>query len=323
MAGSCVDNKDVLPPPIIVLTGLTASGKTTLAIHWAQQLKAQIINVDSALFYQGLDIGSAKPTLTERRGVTHHLIDHLKPTETYSVARFLGDVSPIVDKAKQEGIPLIFVGGTMLYLSALLHGLSDIPATSDAIRLELETEYQQHGNILMHQQLQQCDPVSAARLHPNDKQRVMRALAIYRSTNINLSTWQTDSKPLIYPDLSCALVPTDRQWHRNQIIKRLDYMLENGFEAEIKKLMLTPSLTKNSHAMRSIGYKQWWAYRAGDCSREEAYNNTITATYQLAKRQRTWLNQFPQMLHISPQNIDTITDVKALLSKYGHTSQKP
>jgi tRNA dimethylallyltransferase len=270
--------------------GPTASGKTALAIELAKRLPCDIISVDSALVYRGMDIGTAKPTAIEQAEAPHRLLDLIDPSESYSAADFRRDALREIESiVAQDRIPLL-VGGTMLYYKALLEGLSPLPAADPLIRQAIETEAEQIGWDALHQQLQHIDPVSAARIHQNDPQRLSRALEVYRISGKTLTELtQTKGEQLPYRTLQFAIASTDRELLRQRIAERYQLMLSQGFEQEVRALYQRGDLNVDLPSIRCVGYRQMWEYLDGQLSYDEMVYRGIVATCQLAKRQMTWL----------------------------------
>ncbi len=284
-------------PPAIFLMGPTASGKTALAIELCQQLPCEIISVDSAMVYRGMDIGSAKPSREELALAPHRLIDIRDPAEAYSAADFRADALREMAEISARGhIPLL-VGGTMLYFKALLEGLAEMPAADPAIRAAIEAEAAQFGWPHIHQQLAQVDPESAARIHPNHSQRLERALEVYRASGVTMTQWhrrQSNEQALPYRVLQLAIAPRDRAVLHQRIEQRFELMLEQGFIAEVEALRQRGDLHIDLPAMRAVGYRQaWQALQAAEDGAEldlvELKLRGVIATRQLAKRQFTWL----------------------------------
>ena len=272
--------------------GPTASGKTRLAIVLAHALNGEIISVDSALVYRGMDIGTAKPDLAEREGIPHHLIDILDPSEAYSTGRFRDDALTCIKDIHRRGRLPILAGGTFLYFNALLKGLAELPAADANIRAAIEAEAIQHGWNVMHEKLAQIDPVAARRIHPNDPQRIQRALEVYRLTGVSLSALcETPPAPLPFRFCKLALAPIDREALRTRIRQRFLTMIEQGLIDEVQALRSTGTLTPNLPSMRAVGYRQVWSYLEGHCTQDEMIELGITATQQFAKRQMTWLRK--------------------------------
>ena len=277
-------------PLAIFLMGPTASGKSALAMELVQRLPCDIISVDSALVYRGMDIGTAKPTAAELALAPHRLIDLLDPSQAYSAADFCRDALREMASISAAGrIPLL-VWGTMLYYKALLEGLSPLPEADPQIRCQLEAEAQAIGWSALHQQLLQLDPVAGARIHPNDPQRLSRALEVFRITGKTLTELtQQQGSELPYRTLQYAIAPSDRALLRQRIAERFDAMLAQGFEAEVRQLFDRGDLTPDLPSIRCVGYRQMWDYLAGVIDYKEMRYRGTVATNQLAKRQLTWL----------------------------------
>lgn len=270
--------------------GPTASGKTDLAIALSQVLPVELISVDSALIYKGMDIGTAKPSAAELAQAPHRLIDILDPSESYSAANFRSDALKAMAEITAQGkIPLL-VGGTMLYFKALLDGLSPLPEADPAVRSRIEREAEQIGWAGLHQKLTEIDPVSAKRINPNDSQRIGRALEVFYlsgKTMTELTASQGEALP--YEVLQFAVMPEDRSVLHQRIEQRFEKMMAQGFEQEVKRLFQREDLHENLPAIRCVGYRQMWEYLQGDIGLDEAIFKGICATRQLAKRQITWL----------------------------------
>jgi len=279
-------------PVAIFVMGPTAAGKTQLAVELARQLPVDVISVDSALVYQGMDIGTAKPDPELLREVPHALVNICEPEEVYSAARFRADALEIMRKSTSAGrIPLL-VGGTMLYFRALEQGLSDLPESDPEIRGALQRRLRQEGSAVLHRELRQQDPVSAKRIHFNDPQRILRALEVLAITGHPLSRLQEQQgEKLPYNILKLVKAPRERTLLHERIALRFDVMLQHGFEEEVRSLMARPGFSPQLPSMRAVGYRQMIEYLRGDCSREEMREKGIIATRQLAKRQLTWLRR--------------------------------
>ncbi len=278
-------------PPAVFLMGPTASGKTALAVELHKKRPLEIISVDSALVYRGLDIGTAKPGEAVLREAPHRLIDIRDPAQSYSAAEFReGALREMADITRAGRIPLL-VGGTMLYFRALEHGLSDLPKADSEVRARLETELETLGLARLHDRLAELDPVAAGRIHANDPQRTLRALEVIEITGHPLSTLQEEApgEPLPYRILKLVQAPRDRALLHRRIETRFKQMLEEGFEAEVRDLLRRGDLSPELPAMRSVGYRQMLNFLLGGCSREEMVERAVIATRQLAKRQFTWL----------------------------------
>jgi tRNA dimethylallyltransferase len=288
-------------PPAIFLLGPTAAGKTDLALELARSLPCELISVDSALVYRGMDIGSAKPSKQLLAEFPHQLIDIRDPAQSYSAAEFRSDALQAMSAATARGrIPLL-VGGTMLYYKALLEGLAEMPAADAAIRAELEAQAARDGWQALHDELLAVDPESAARIHPNDPQRLTRALEVYRVSGLSMTAHRqhqqaqslalaaSGGSSLPYNVVQLAIAPTDRQVLHARIAQRFAQMLEQGFIEEVQALRARGDLLATMPSIRAVGYRQVWDYLDGRLNREEMLERGVIATRQLAKRQFTWL----------------------------------
>lgn len=299
---------------VIFLMGPTASGKTALASALCQQLPVELISVDSALVYRGMDIGTAKPTAEELKQAPHFLIDILDPAQSYSAADFRQDALQLIAEIQHRGnIPLL-VGGTMLYFKTLLQGISPLPVANAAIRLQLEQEAAEVGWSKLHAELAQVDPVAAARIHANDPQRINRALEVFRITGRTMTELTADKgEPLPFSVHQFAIAPTDRAVLHQRIAIRFEQMLANGFAAEVQSLMQRDDLHLDLPSMRCVGYRQMWQYLSGQCSQSEMQERGIAATRQLAKRQLTWLRSWQNLQQLASE--DTLTkNIHAVLT---------
>lgn len=279
----------------LAILGPTASGKTALALRLAEYFPCEIISLDSALVYRDMDIGTAKPSLDERASVPHHLIDIISPLNTYSAADFVRDCVQLVADIRARGrIPLI-VGGTMMYFNALTQGLNDLPNADEQIRATLQAQKEQFGLAFLYQRLQQCDPITAARLKENDSQRIERALEVFELTGKPLSTHlQTAQSVAPLRVHTITLIPEQRALLHEQINRRFEIMLQQGFLDEVIELKRKyPELNENMPSMRCVGYRQAWAYLAGEMDKNAFVAQGQAATRQLAKRQLTWLRKLP------------------------------
>lgn len=303
-------------PLVLFLMGPTASGKTELAIRLRQQYPVEIISVDSALIYKGMDIGTAKPDAEELALAPHRLIDILDPAESYSAADFRRDALNEIAKIHSEGkIPLL-VGGTMLYFKALLQGLSPLPAANPEIRAQIEKESQEKGWQALHNELKQIDPVSAERIHPNDPQRLSRALEVYRISGKSLTELtETKGEPLPFRVKQFAVAPKDRALLHKRIELRFEKMIQAGFEDEVKALYAREDLHPDLPSIRCVGYRQMWEYLDGESTLDDAIFRGICATRQLAKRQITWLRSWDDLVWLDSEHIEdsmkTLTDAIA------------
>lgn len=306
-------------PPAIFLMGPTASGKTDLAMRLCDQLPCEIISVDSALIYKGMDIGTAKPSPAELVAYPHHLVDILDPAENYSAAQFRDDALALMaDISARNKIPLL-VGGTMMYFKVLLEGMSDLPEADPLLRQKIEADAEQHGWCYVHEQLQAADPESARRIHPNDPQRLQRALEVYLLTGVPMTEWrrreQAEKAAFPYRLLQLALAPRDRAILHQRIAQRFEKMLALGFEAEVRALYQRGDLHPGLPSIRSVGYRQMWAYLAGDYDYATMQHKGIVATRQLAKRQFTWLRSWQDLNWIYTEAGDESITREALLER--------
>ncbi len=279
--------------PVIFLMGPTASGKSALAVQLAQQLNAEIISVDSALVYRGMDIGTAKPTLAERGGIVHHLLDILDPIDSFSTGQFRHLALNLMADINARGKLPILVGGTMLYFNVLNNGIASLPEADAGIRLQLEHDFECLGKAAMHQRLAAIDPVAAARIHPNDPQRVQRALEVHALTGQSLTDFfqQTEVEEFPFERIKFIVAPEDRKILHHLIAERFKSMLAQGFVAEVETLMQRGDLHADLPAMRAVGYRQVWQYLKGENTYVDMVEKGIAATRQLAKRQFTWLRR--------------------------------
>ena len=288
-------------PPAIAIMGPTASGKTAAALAIAQAIPAEIISVDSALVYRGMDIGTAKPTLDELAAVPHHLIDIIDPLDAYSVAQFRNDTLRLVSEITARGKLPLLVGGTMLYFKGLADGLDDLPGADAALRVQLEADAAAIGWPAMHARLAQLDPITAARLAPNDAQRVGRALEIIALSGQPMSALLALREKTVLPFRlqSFALEPSDRAVLHARIATRFDAMLkDDALLDEVDGLRRRGDLHPGLPSMRCVGYRQAWDYLDGRIDRAALRETGIIATRQLAKRQLTWLRSMPERIVI-------------------------
>lgn len=294
-------------PPAIFLMGPTAAGKTDLALALAEALPCELISVDSALIYRGMDIGTAKPDRATLERFPHQLIDIRDPAESYSAAEFRADALAAMAEVTARGrIPLL-VGGTMLYFKALLEGLADMPGADPVVRAELEARAAVEGWQSLHRELAEIDPESAARIHPNDPQRLTRALEVYRVSGLSMTAHReqqaAENSGPDAPGMAClpytvaqfAIAPEQRQVLHARIAQRFHLMLEQGFVEEVEGLRLRGDLHAGLPSIRSVGYRQLWDYLDGKLGRDEMTERGIIATRQLAKRQFTWLRSWENL----------------------------
>ncbi|MCS6786203.1 MAG: tRNA (adenosine(37)-N6)-dimethylallyltransferase MiaA [Thiobacillaceae bacterium] len=273
--------------------GPTASGKTALALQLAQRYAVEVVSVDSAQIYRGMDIGTAKPGLEQRAAVPHHLIDILEPTESYSAGRFRTDALRLVGEICARGRLPLLVGGTMLYFRALKHGLDPLPPADPAVRADLDARAAREGWPALHAELARLDPAAAARIRPHDAQRIQRALEVCLTTGRPLSQLQTArAQPLPFRLVEIALLPADRAALARRIAERFEAMLAEGFLDEVRRLRAAYPLRPELPAMRSVGYRQAWEHLEGRIDYATFKAQAIAATRQLAKRQMTWLRSW-------------------------------
>lgn len=291
-------------PPVIMLMGPTAVGKTDLAIELHEQLGVELISVDSALVYRGMDIGTAKPSRLELARAPHRLIDIRDPSEPYSGVAFRDDALGCIEDITARGRVPLLVGGTMLYFRLLTEGAADMPQADPDIRQALREMLERGGPGALHDELSRVDPEAAARLHPNDPQRLMRALEVYRASGETLSAHWARQAPVTLPFTPhpIALLPGDRQQLHTRIGQRLDKMFADGFVEEVEGLRARGDLSPDLPSMKSVGYRQVWEGLDRFEDRPQMAFKALTATRQLAKRQMTWLRRWPGALQLDPQD---------------------
>ena len=323
-----------MKPQALAIAGPTASGKTGLALaiaaHLQDQGGAEIISVDSALVFKGMNIGTAKPSASELAAVPHHLIDIRDPLNAYSAAEFAHDALACVADIRSRGKMPILVGGTMLYFKALMEGLNDMPAANAEIRAGIQAEAENLGWPAMHAVLRQVDPLTAARLAPADSQRISRALEVFRISGKALSSFHQLNVAPAEPANSNALhwanapllslEPTDRSWLHKRIEQRFDDMLSNGFLDEVKDLRARGDLTPDLPAMRCVGYRQAWEALDGTLPMSELRDRGVFATRQLAKRQITWLRSLPQRTVLEAEGENVLKQALAWVDRHMSTN---
>ena len=311
-------------PPVVCLLGPTASGKTAATLALAEQFPLEIISLDSALVYRGMDIGTAKPSAEEQARVPHHLIDIIDPADSYSAAQFVRDASDLIGEIRARGRMPLIAGGTMLYYKALTQGLNDLPQADAAVRAQLDAEAAAHGWPALHAELAAVDPVTAARLPANDAQRIQRALEVFRLTGTPMSTLL--SRPAAagsstFPGqasadmLVIALEPSDRSVLHTRIAARFDAMLAAGLLDEVLALRARGDLYLGLPSMRCVGYRQAWEFLDGACDAATMRERGIAATRQLCKRQLTWLRSTPERQAIDCLAPDYVAQVAELVAR--------
>ncbi len=310
-------------PLAIFIMGPTATGKTDLALSIYDDLPSELISVDSALVYRGMDIGTAKPDADTLRRYPHHLIDIIDPAEVYSAGQFRDDALRLMQRAGEQQKTPVLVGGTMLYFNTLQKGIAKMPEVDVTVKQAIDLEEKTGGLQALHDRLKKVDPVSAERIHQNDTQRIKRALEIYDFTSKTLTHfWESQRQSQADFSFPCrrikiALVPEDRVELRKRITRRFDSMLQQGFIEEVEGLFKREELHAEMPSIRAVGYRQVWAYLAGDYGYDEMREKAIIATAQLAKRQMTWLRKESDCNFIEPIRLNTqkvLKNLKILLS---------
>jgi tRNA dimethylallyltransferase len=285
----------------ILLCGPTASGKSAFALELAEVLPIEIVSVDSSQVYRGFDIGSAKPDRALRERLAHHLIDIRDPRDTYSAGEFVRDALGAIAQIRARGRWPLLVGGTMLYFNAFLRGMAALPDADPALRSALDARGQREGWPALHAELASVDPIAAARIHPQDSQRIQRALEVYRLSGRPLSEWQQQTRPAhALQLLRFALLPSDRAQLHTRITTRFAAMMAAGFLEEVRRLREVDAIPAACPALRAVGYRQLWAQLAGQDTPQQAESKALAATRQLAKRQMTWINADPHWCRIDP-----------------------
>lgn len=306
----------------LLLMGPTGSGKSDLALRLAEALPIEIVSVDSALVYRGMDIGTAKPSEEVRARVAHHLIDIRDPAQSYSAGEFTRDASRAMQEIWRRGRQPLLVGGTMLYFHALSFGLAELPEADAGVRAAIEREAASCGWADLHRELERVDPASAARIHVNDPQRIQRALEVYRLTGKTISALRHRRMSAL-ADLDVTefiVAPLERRDLHTRIEQRFDVMLRAGLLAEVRALFERNDLSAEHPSMRAVGYRQIWRYLAGQCALNEARDHAIAATRQLAKRQLTWLRRRERAQWFDAMNPDTTRMMIDALSQAGYAA---
>jgi tRNA dimethylallyltransferase len=300
--------------PVAILTGPTGTGKTDVALALAREFPLEIVSVDSAQVYRGLDIGSAKPSPEIRARVPHHLVDLVDPAESYSAGQFVRDAMVAIADIESRGrIPLL-VGGTMLYLRALTGGIAELPEASGETRARLDAEAAEQGWPALHARLATVDAAAAARIHPNDAQRIQRALEVHATTGQPISDLQARTRSALQRDFAMvALMPSDRARLHQALALRFGQMMAAGFLEEVRALFRRGDLTDAHPAIRAVGYRQLWAHLAGSHSLETAQARAVAATRQLAKRQMTWLRSMANIQVFDPYDAQSFVGIRESL----------
>lgn len=302
----------------VLLMGPTASGKTGHAMGLCKRFPLDIISVDSAMVYRGMDIGTAKPDAETLRRFPHRLVDILDPEESYSAGEFVRDARKTMEEIFSNGRVPLLVGGTMLYFRSLTQGIAELPAADDAVRRDIDAMAEASGWPAVHAELATVDAAAAARINPNDSQRLQRALEVYRVSGRSLTDWQQrDALPSgDIRFLKIALQVEPRALLHGRIARRLDVMIADGFVDEVRRLRARPDLTRDSTSMRSVGYRQFWRYLDGEIELQEAQQRALFATRQLAKRQLTWLRSEKSLESIDSLELTAIDSISRILARH-------
>jgi tRNA dimethylallyltransferase len=306
----------------ILLMGPTGSGKSDLAMRLAETLPLEIVSVDSALVYRGMDIGTAKPDLGSRARVAHHLLDIRDPAESYSAGEFTRDAWQAMQDIWRRGRQPLLVGGTMLYFHALSHGIAELPEANPAVRADIERQATLLGWAALHRELESVDPAAAARIHVNDPQRIQRALEVYRLTGRTITALR-QKRVSVFTDVDVAefaLAPLERGDLHTRIELRFEAMLDAGLMAEVRSLFERVDLTAEHPSMRAVGYRQLWRHLAGQCALDTAIEQAIAATRQLAKRQLTWLRRRERAQWFDSMHPDVARTMEDALSRSGFSA---
>ena len=303
----------------VLLMGPTGAGKSDIALRLAETLPLEIVSVDSALVYRGMDIGTAKPGAAGRARIAHHLIDIRDPAQSYSAGEFARDASLAMQEIWRRGRQPLLVGGTMLYFHALSHGIAQLPPADPAVRADIEREARASGWAALHRELQRVDPEAAARIHANDPQRIQRALEVQRLTGETITKLQQKSVPVLagVEVEEFAVAPPERRDLHSRIEARFDAMMQAGLLAEVRALYERGELNAEHPSMRAVGYRQLWRHLAGQCSLEESRKQAIAATRQLAKRQLTWLRRRVRARWLDATHPDAPESMQRALAERG------
>ncbi|HMK87350.1 MAG TPA: tRNA (adenosine(37)-N6)-dimethylallyltransferase MiaA [Steroidobacteraceae bacterium] len=302
--------------------GPTGAGKSDIALRLAASFPFEIVSVDSAQVYRGMDIGTAKPSLETRGAIPHHLIDIRDPAMSYSAGEFVRDAAEAMRQIWARGRQPLLVGGTMLYFHALCFGLASLPEADPSVREQIDAEAAAAGWTALHEELARVDPEAAARIHVNDPQRIQRALEVYRVTGVPITRLQQERGSALcgVEVLECAVAPHDRHLLHERIASRFRAMLAAGFLDEVRQLRQRGDLTAEHPSMRAVGYRQAWRFLAGQYGLEEATEQAIAATRQLAKRQLTWLRRRPNVDWFDSTHEDVASKVRAALARGGFSA---
>lgn len=307
-------------PPVILLMGPTAAGKTDLALELAAEFPVEIVSVDSAMVYRGLDIGTGKPPPEVLQRVPHHLVDILDPSERYSAGQFVRDARRLIVDIRQRGRTPLLVGGTMLYFKALMHGLAELPAADAEVRADIDARGAAFGWPALHAELARIDPAAAQKISPHDAQRIQRALEVFQLTGQRLSELQAGTVGQNPNDTYLPLVwsPADRARLYERIELRFARMVERGFFAEVERLFARKDLSRDLPALRAVGYRQLLDFFAGECTREEAVRQGVVATRHLARRQLIWLRAEREYEWFDSLELRALSRIKARIADVMH-----
>ena len=304
-------------PPAVCLLGPTATGKTDVALSLCKRFPFEIVSVDSALVYRGMDIGTAKPDAETLARVPHNLVDIRDPEHSYSAGDFVRDASEVIESIYARGRLPLLVGGTMLYFQALTGGMAELPPASEEIRDSIDADARRRGWPALHRQLAEVDPEAASRIEPRDRQRIQRALEVYFASGETITALRARGSGGRDRDrfLLLALRPADRARLHARIERRLEAMVAAGFVDEVRGLMARRGLHRDSSSMRSVGYRQYWSSLAGDYGSDEAFRRALYATRQLAKRQITWLRKLGTDFSADPLEVPAVDAISEFLAR--------